>query len=708
MSVKKKCTCCNSCGNGSGCSSAKVLCTGYRFVLPHLDSVSVSADGEIDEDTIDGTKVFHTNSGGLISGNDTDEPHSPHLRREYTINFSAVDHTAFKSANNDATIYGYKVVANIGGQTMSFDGTAGTGVTVSSDSAVQSTGNGTWAVGPEVSVVGTATSTSTIDSYSFSADSSSRFVSIEAVYFSVRRYFEPSLGGFAYEVRYLIHRTDIYSYAWNRVWVATLETTNTSPSYTITQSVERSRAALIFPAAELRAQGAALGYLETATTPCSGTAASITVNNTLDRMNAGVFGEAEYLVPRTDIGWQLPDISSALIADYTLATTTPLSGSATMSIDTGDWTEDEVGCRDCPRYLTFTGTMDFDVAGDNVTRTISGRMVMREVLECSEGYKCEWSTRPSVATASVTYSTGATRSATCSLVRLGPSLWRLQVSTTYGGGFTPATNYYYLKFGGQCPIGGATVCQQIRQTDVQVDGESSVTATHSYGQNAVSDGMGGVTIEDYDQWGVDGLDHTATTADLGTPELDLSDGYTSRITNHSFSFSETTRVTGDPNYACNGYQMFNTGEEIDADDADLHWQFKPDGGSYGPAYKVSNAFVGSIEYVNPTDSSSAWVGPDASGTSYAPDVGFYKTIVNSDNTPEADLVLRIAADNQCLSLTINGTVRYTNLTPNDVTSHREFHEITIAAAYLQKGANTLEFEVKDDGDAAGFLCEQVE
>ena len=49
MAASRK-RCCTPCVDNTGCGGSNTLCTGKSFVLPHLDSVSVSGSQSVDDE----------------------------------------------------------------------------------------------------------------------------------------------------------------------------------------------------------------------------------------------------------------------------------------------------------------------------------------------------------------------------------------------------------------------------------------------------------------------------------------------------------------------------------------------------------------------------------------------------------------------------------------------------------------------------------
>ena len=201
MSASRK-RCCRPCGDNTGCGGSNTLCTGKSFVLPHLDSVSVSGSQSVDDsdDPYFTTHPyeFYSNSGGTISGNGYGTVASsgldPIIDASYTVSFAAVDHEAFRSPAMSAGYTGYRLTITVGGVTNTFDATAGTGVTFSSSLNPQTRAKGTWEVGPEVhppEYPGDYTRTETITDYDFEENIVDTLVQYEAIQFSVGRAYIP-------------------------------------------------------------------------------------------------------------------------------------------------------------------------------------------------------------------------------------------------------------------------------------------------------------------------------------------------------------------------------------------------------------------------------------------------------------------------------------------------------------------------------------
>lgn len=699
MSAKKKC-CCNACENNTGCDTAHTLCTGLRFLLPHLDDVAVTGGESIDESDEPGIDpyVYYETDGTYAGNTYTGAPNvydpAPRAVHTYSVSFAEVDHAAFASAEEDATYEGYYLNITIDGETQTFDGTAGTGVSFSTGIAPYAAGVGTWSTGTSATTAFGVTTTFNIDSYSYTMNIGATVAEYEAIYFKVYRTKTGST--FSYRVDYIIERAMHFGASIEREHVQKRRREKTtSPTFDEIQYTVPSRAVLAANRLSFVAKGTAEGTSGTVTDICDGTQGSITVANTEHGFASEVSGSPK-IVPKRDSatsGWVWPTVVTP--TDSSWATGTPPAGTATMSLDTGDWTEPEVGCRNCPYYLDISGVLTpIDFGG--VSATLTGRVVLNAVAQC-EWYECEWGTNGTTATASVTYSDTGSSSASITLRRVGPSLWYMSIT------MSRANVRILLKFDGDCPLGTATVCPCLTENvQIGLDGEDDVQAIHRYGQRAQLNGGGtAYEYEDYDEWEDDPgyQDHTATAGDLGTIVVDPSD-YGDYLTTHSLTFTQGERVTGDPTYYCSEYVLWNTGEDVTGGE-DQRWEVEDGNGSgvFIPAPVIASP---SGFYATPGPE-AGWIGIDTLGSGYA-GIRLYRTTVTINGTPDRDLEGTISSDNQCLSISANSTVVATNVTPAD----NEFGvktPFTIPVANLITGANVIEFEIEDEDDVAGLLVE---
>ena len=714
MSTRRKC--CNNagCTNGTGCGSAQHLCTGLRFVILAVNSVSISGSqsgNEADDPYLSGyAYAYFRDTNGTVAGNAFTHPRwssflaSPPISSTYSASFSAPSANAFRDPRNSGCV-GFKYTANIGGSSYSFDGMTGTGASLSFSMTAQDMAKGSWAVGPDSSG-STIITESSIDAYDFS-DSNPVEASIEASYVSVGWSYDAALKKFTYGVFYEIYRAEYY--VRTRTWYYTTKTRRrktTSPTYDYTVYRELSEATLSTKSALSGVVGLLSGTSSTVSGACTGSSGSITV---IDADRAPADGSPRFyphdasaagggagagLVPRSGATWPPAFSTLPISSPFSWVSGTGPTGSASMSIDLTPYTETRVGFRDCPRYLNVTGTLTH-IVGDS-SATVSGRIVQNGVDSC-QVYEGIWATNGTSATATVDHPGIGSCAATITVTWQGPSLWLCSITWTASG-----SNYsrsFYATFAGSCPVGSPVICQQMNLWGFTTTGATSANATHDYGDLLLFDGSS-YSTSPFDDWS--SLGHTATAADLGTITAGPS-GVSDVFTSHSLTFTETDRAVGDPDYYCSGYVWWHTGEEVDADGNDLHWRKKIGSGSYAPAVlQTSNPFL-TFYYNGDGSGDGKWIGTDAAGTGQVDD-HTYETYIIADGTPESDFGYDISADNYVTALEINGVIVATNLTPNDVTSHEQSWTGTIYAADLVEGRNTIRFIHEDQGDVEGFRC----
>jgi len=701
MSASRK-RCCTPCVDNTGCGGSNTLCTGKSFVLPHLDSVSVSGSQSVDDsdDPYFTTHPyeFYSNSGGTIAGNGygtvAASTLDPIIDASYTVSFAAVDHEAFRSPVMSAGYTGYKLTITVGGVSNTFDATGGTGVTFSSSVNPQTRAKGTWVVGPEVTppaYPGDYTVTETITAYDFEQNIVDTLVEYEVIQFSVGRAYIPGSNKFSYSVNYTIIRG--YTWSMNRLdgWARSNEYVDGVNDHT--KVAEQYGGSITTKTRAMYAAGTVFGLSDTIATICDGDGDTFAVEDSdatpgdglAEIRTAGGGPSSGGFIPTN--GGTFPAIPATPQSSNTdaWASGSCPTGNVTMSLDTGTWTEREVGFRDCPRYLNFSGTIS-DVDGDD-DATISGRLVMVGVPECS-WYQGAWETNGTSATATLVHPSSGSSSVAVSLRWLGPSLWQLTIGST--GRMT-----YYVKFAGDCPIGSPTVCQALNPYDITLTGASSASASRDQ-----YIGSGG-----YDIWY--GVGHPVTAGDLGSYDA-APLGYANQFTEHSFTFTETDRETGDPDYFCEGFKAWNTGEESDEFGSDLHWTVENanESGVFVPAVvQTDNSFL--VYYATPV-ADAAWIGIDEHGSYYG-GIRRYRTTITVEGTLADDITGNVSSDNQTLAIYINGTLRVTTPTPTGVDSHELKHDFTLDAAWFTTGINTVDFEVNDDVDsephANGLLVE---
>lgn len=712
----KPCCCGANCANGTGCSGAHTLCTGMRFVLPAITANSVSggqSGSEMDDDAVAGHPYEYWRTDGTIAGN-VGGLHSswaaipkPPVAGSYTASGSTVTLDAFRSPLSNSSITGFSFSASINGNTTSFDGMSGVGASLSVSISPQSMAEGTLAVGPEVSGT-TLKTTTTIDDYG-ATETVNTIASYETKYAITDRDYD---GAFSYGLTFYVGRTE-----WYEVVLVTSKTTSiryektSSPTYDYTVTTEEVEVTRAIRRRSVIAWGTSGGTSSVVGTACEGGSGSVTVvdadlvpsdhaamlepfdfsgssgtGEVIAPVHGGVFGFEP--TPTTDpMGWQ--------------SGTAP-EGSVTMALDTTDFTEAEVGCRDCPRYLTFSGTISHYNSG-NTTVPISGRIVMQGVDECG-WYHCDWSSTYGTAGECVIELPGGDISGTVYLTRIGPSLYLFTIIGD-GGGFVFK---FFLKFSGDCPTGSATICQAPLGWTA-TSSVNRVLSKHTYGEVAEYDSGTNTYINSpIDEWfaGTDYVDHTATTSDLDSLTIEPI-GYDGFYSANSLTFTATTREAGDPDYYCSsGYTMWDTGEEVNGSSEDQHWEKKIDSGSYfAPIVETTNPFL--TYYYNGTNTlPGKWIGTDADGTGSV-GVHTYKTTINASKTPEVDIGGYISADNYVTGLVVNGVVIATNLTPNDTTSHEQEFYFEIPASALGVGDNEVLIIKEDQGEREGFRLRWV-
>lgn len=358
------------------------------------------------------------------------------------------------------------------------------------------------------------------------------------------------------------------------------------------------------------------------------------------------------------------------------------SGTAITSLGTGvgtvqsSFTDAEVGCKGCSRTMHFAFTRKVvrristgallesysaivavaEADRELVEQTWDGYLYQASVYECGM-YGCEWS-----GSVDVSEPSGTPYEVSVTVTRLGNNLWRAMPMDVV------------FKAGASCPSGTATIRQDLNP---------------HYVKAAVFTGSGGGPF---------------TNADWTDPEYAPLPPYTTHISDYTLTVSDASRNGNTNTYYCDDtVEIFNTGEETSGGN-DLHWTVENanESGVYVDALLETNTFV-TTYYATPI-AGAAWIGIDAVGSPYT-GLRKYRTEVSISGTPDTDITGKVASDNQCVALYVNDVLVATNLTPNDVTSHENKHDFTIPASYLETGVNTIDFEVRDDGEVAGLLVE---